>query len=327
MNEFETTAELIEPHGGFFPWRRYFARTLDLSILSSIVAMVISWGLDMSLIDFSEMQIYLIITIPAIILMLVIEPFLISKFATTPAKALLGISVYDDNGNKLSYGEAFSRTMGALFIGFGFGVGLISTITCIVAYRRLKRYQPMSYDDGISIVVKKVAVFRYLSFVAIEVALVFLLAFVTLTDFLPTNRGELTKSEYIENFNHFVDVYSIEDVTMDADGVLMVEDFFTKWEMDFEFTEENGVLTSVSFYHDEKEPSIQSDITLYMELATIAFDSNAELIDAIDRSFLEQFRVSTTIGTHMFSERDMQIEYKIENEEDFSASFYISRIY
>ena len=90
------------------PWRRLWARFLDLFILGGIplVIWLLIWCyfFPNSNIKFS-----------AIIFAAVFESWLLSKHGTTPGKWLLGISVRESDGGKLTYDHAWKRAWSALW--------------------------------------------------------------------------------------------------------------------------------------------------------------------------------------------------------------------
>lgn len=103
------------------PWRRFFARTLDSCLYSSL------WKLFQILVFrvnyATRSGIDLLWDSAAVVIMtLFIEPVLLSKFSTTLGKALLGIQVRDDEGNALSKKKAFERTWRVLVYGTGFDI-------------------------------------------------------------------------------------------------------------------------------------------------------------------------------------------------------------
>jgi hypothetical protein len=72
----------------------------------------------------------------------IIEAILLNRFGTTPGKWLLGIRVVNDDGRSLTLQEASRRSARVLFLGIGFGWGVLALICQLLAFftaRRLGR--------------------------------------------------------------------------------------------------------------------------------------------------------------------------------------------
>ena len=72
----------------------------------------------------------------------VLETILLHRLGTTPGKWLLGIRVLNDDGSLLNLRQATLRSSRVLFLGIGFGWGILALICQIMAYfttRRLGR--------------------------------------------------------------------------------------------------------------------------------------------------------------------------------------------
>jgi hypothetical protein len=86
--------------------------------------------------------------------MVVIEPWFLSKWGATPGKALFRIQILAlDTGRKLSYLAALRRALLVWFRGIAMGLPVFSLIAQIVAYRRLKVHGVASWDRDSSSVV------------------------------------------------------------------------------------------------------------------------------------------------------------------------------
>jgi uncharacterized RDD family membrane protein YckC len=65
----------------------------------------------------------------------VLEAFCISKFGSTPGKALMGIRIRNIIGSRLSYRSSLKRSALAMLAGMGLGIPLISLITHFICAR------------------------------------------------------------------------------------------------------------------------------------------------------------------------------------------------
>ena len=100
------------------PWRRFFARMVDLTLYDLMLPLLMLlfiklWpeleGLHWLLHDGNLLYRIMVLASGAL-LMLFLEPLLLSWFGTTPGKALFGLSVTDPHGGRLYYARAFQRT-------------------------------------------------------------------------------------------------------------------------------------------------------------------------------------------------------------------------
>ena len=97
------------------PWRRYFARIVDLEIYALMVGFLIR--------DFLLRDVLLaLLTFAA---MLLTEPLLLYLFGTTPGKAIFGIRVTDAEEGRLPYGRGLERTWMVLLEGMALNIPLI----------------------------------------------------------------------------------------------------------------------------------------------------------------------------------------------------------
>ena len=97
------------------PWRRYWARVLDYSL----VALAVDRLLELfPMWSYPRLPLYLLV-------MLLVEPLVLMLFATTPGKAIFGIRVTDPEGKRLSYGAGVERTWSVLWDGMGMNIPLL----------------------------------------------------------------------------------------------------------------------------------------------------------------------------------------------------------
>ena len=153
FNEPATTASLgpdldITAH----PWRRYFAKTIDLWVLGLspifIIAVMVavvfpqaSAGLE-RLFGNSLVAIFLLFGS-----WLFGEALLLSLFGSTPGRLLLGLKVRDArSGARLPFGTAFTRGVLVLVQGMAVGVPIIGLITHLFAYNRLTSTDTTLWD-------------------------------------------------------------------------------------------------------------------------------------------------------------------------------------
>jgi len=190
----------------YAPWRRYFARTMDFAIYSTIVETILVLAFRINLEQLGTIRTF-ISTIFGIILMVAIEPILISKFGTTIGKAVLGLYITDLEGGKLSYNKSVWRTVGVLLYGLGFYLPFYNYYRMWKSYSALNESKELEWEDESSIELKDEKFWRYMVYVAARFAIIGILSFAIIISQLPVNRGELTTAEFCENYNKYAGYY------------------------------------------------------------------------------------------------------------------------
>lgn len=125
LNSFESdkTAErrdIVEPH----PWRRYFARAIDLTLVGLMVSFVQFVLLHHNLVNISKGE-NVLCGLAGWGLLVLIEPLLLARFGKTAGKWCMGITVTRPDGGRLGYGEALERTAAVWLYGAGLGISIV----------------------------------------------------------------------------------------------------------------------------------------------------------------------------------------------------------
>lgn len=116
VEEAALSADVIPPVRS--PGRRFFARMLDLLLYTAL------WGIFLELLPGSSAiqnstGSGLLNTVMTLLMMLFLEPLLLHLWGATPGKWVMGLSVTDSDGVRLSYSAGFSRTLSVLWYGMG----------------------------------------------------------------------------------------------------------------------------------------------------------------------------------------------------------------
>lgn len=153
--------------GKHYPWRRFFARTVDIFTLGMLsfllVSFLIGYFFPHNIDSFIKaMENPITLGIISYLFWLPIEAGFLSALATTPAKWVFGISILSKKGVKLSYASALQRAFQVWIQGEAFGIPLIILFTRIFAYKRLNRTGTTLWDTSVGSVVthKKWGVLR-----------------------------------------------------------------------------------------------------------------------------------------------------------------------
>lgn len=291
----------------FAPWQRYWARGLDSLACSMAVLCIYAWASGGVLLDSSIWS-----TILGMAMMLVLEPVQLWLWGTTLGKWIFGIRVVHVDGRNLRLGEAFSRTWRVLLYGQGLKIVGISIWRLWKSYVAYDNGEELLWEEDSELTVKDQKPLRYAA--AAAAAAVIFCAAVLISAFaqLPQNRGDLTAQQFCENYRKAAESagvsespYFLQDdgtwlyqpnpntafISLDANGV----------PPDFQFTTENGVITSLFIWEDlvgQQEGVIVSREN-QMSLASLAILMAQEDYNLLAR---EEQVILSAISEHPFED-------------------------
>ncbi len=127
----------------FFPWRRYFARGLDIAIYSIMYSIVIIIALNFETVS-TSFAILLLFGVP--IVMFIVEPILISKTGTTFGKFVWGIRVVGENNELLTYKNALIRTIYVYIFGLGLNFQLTLFICLWLSWNKYSSGKSLRWE-------------------------------------------------------------------------------------------------------------------------------------------------------------------------------------
>lgn len=169
--------------GQHHPWRRLFARTVDLGTagFALFLLVIFAFGATMpqQAAGFAKaIENPIIASVVLCLIWLPVETLLLSLFGATPAKWLFGIKVEHPGGNLLSFAEALKRSFLVFVQGLGGGIPLVALFTQLFAYRRLTRTGTTLWDTSVSAVMlhKKWGVLRALSCTVVVLSVLILIS-------------------------------------------------------------------------------------------------------------------------------------------------------
>jgi len=151
------------------PWRRFFARTVDISTIGLLLFLVLIFAVGAMMpaqaAGFARaIENPIIAGVVLYLVWLPADAVFLSLFGTTPAKWLFGIRVAHPAGDLLSFSEALNRSFLVFVQGVGIGIPFIALFTQLFAYRRLTKTGTTLWDTSANAVVihKKWGVLRAL---------------------------------------------------------------------------------------------------------------------------------------------------------------------
>ena len=169
--------------GEHHPWRRLFARTVDICTAGLVLFMLLIFAFSTTMPEqaagFAKaIENPIIASVVLYLIWLPAEALLLSLFGTTPAKWLFGIRVAHPGGNLLSFAAALNRSFLVFVQGVGFGIPFVALFTQLFAYRRLTKTSTTLWDTSTTAVVlhKKWGVFRALACTAAVFAVLILMS-------------------------------------------------------------------------------------------------------------------------------------------------------
>lgn len=244
------------------PWRRYFARLMDYAFYDMLWAFLLfvvfrqRYQLESSWI-FRTMVMF----VPAILLMVFIEPLLLSVFGTTPGKWVSGISVLHGEGRKLTYKEGLQRIWKLIHYGEGFYIPI---------YRECRIYEDMGiylnqekrlpWDEycDCEYTFKDSKAVRILLYVAVYAVFIAAYIYMVLYSFTPIHRGNISLAEFSANYNEYLkgnDFYQYS--YLDKEGKWQGKEATLEAESSVEYTIEYGnnviFLSHPQFEYIEKD--------------------------------------------------------------------------
>ena len=163
------------------PWRRLFARIVDISILGTLPLFVVTFSVIIfNAVEFAKVLKYPIVTwfiVP--VLWIPIEAIFLSTIGNTPAKWLFGISVRTTSGRKLSFSQAFERSFRVFLQGMGLGIPIVTLFPQFFAYRRLTKTGTTLWDTATecAVIYKNWGATRVIGVVAVFLVLISLVTF------------------------------------------------------------------------------------------------------------------------------------------------------
>ena len=153
-------------------WFRYMARSIDLTIGAVFIGVVVILFLvlltillnsfmEISWDAFSVIPEFLI-GIIIIFFYLIVEASMFSTFKTSLGKKIFGITVTDNNNEKLKFGAALKRNFLLWFRGMALSIPLLSIVALAIAYGNYTNNGITSWDEDSEVTVhfKRISTIR-----------------------------------------------------------------------------------------------------------------------------------------------------------------------
>lgn len=237
------------------PWRRFFARHFDLFLYSAFWMMLGFLLLSEGPSTESGAAWMGAANIIAIIMMVLVEPLLLSTWGSTPGKWLLGLSVRNNTGQKLSYSDGVYRTVQALWGGAGFFIPIFELVQGYKRYYDCVEGKTLPWEWDSELQLKDEKNWRIAAMAGSAIAVFGALVLTITLSAAPTQRGDMTVAQFADSYNRLARYHGIE-VWLDEEGrwtevprpdgsvVVHMIDMKTP---NFVYTEKDGLMTGLSF--------------------------------------------------------------------------------
>lgn len=275
------------------PWRRYFARMLDMGFGTLILWAILSLVFRVNVGNIGTFGTWLLAFVEWGI-WLPIEALLLSRWGITPGKWLMGIRVEHEDGRKLTFSEAAERTWLVYVKGMGANIPIYNI------YRLWKSYKAARDGDedelewewstnSVQTVKEHECPGWRPAVLAVAYVLIIVVsgAVAALPGYHPPHRGsQLTVEQFVKNYNTMARFHGYDGDALQADGTFgvrpdapaygtVVIDLDESEDLVLCFEETDGVLTKVSFERDISSwfqtGSVDSEGKQAIQLITMAY--------------------------------------------------------
>lgn len=196
----------------FTPWRRLLAFNLDYELCLLLLYAVLSLGFHVNITKGSGLLSLLYVYL-ALMLQVLIEPWLLHRFGATPGKAIMGIYIETESGERPTCAQARARTWKRFWYGFGASIPIFGLVRMWQkGYRPCRDCESCTWDSENELVClihdRKawrgwIIAAAYAGCVAVNVLLSSAAA-------LPPCRGRLTVAQFARNYNMLANYYGDE---------------------------------------------------------------------------------------------------------------------
>lgn len=196
----------------FTPWRRLFAYNLDYNLCLLLLYAVLELGFHVNITKGSGL-LSLLYAYLALILQVLIEPWLLHRFGTTPGKAIMGIYIETESGERPTCAQARARIWKRFWYGLGANIPIFGLVRMWQkGYRPCRDCESCAWDSENELVClihdRKtwrgwIMAAAYAGCVAVNVLLSSAAA-------LPPCRGRLTMAQFARNYNMLANYYGDE---------------------------------------------------------------------------------------------------------------------
>lgn len=312
------------------PWRRYFARMLDVSLYGILITfinyMILRSVPDKSI---SSRMIGLIVTNG---LMIFIEPLLLTSLGSTFGKWVFGLKLRSSTGQKLTYKEGLVRTFSVFFKGMGLGIPFYNIYTFITSFNTCNDARELPWDDGCSYQLKDEDGYRIVLYIASSILSMVVTIMIITYSLVPVNRGNITPEMYYENVNDLIDFKQLDyGKKLNTKGEWIDKsngdfDYLPIGYPDYDVTYMNGEIQKVVITIDGDKDIIHgySDILFLSYSAFVGADQSVSRFSLLNNEARSKFRLNFI--DYEFVKGNYHISHKVDIKGYHeSSSFLIAK--
>ncbi|MBQ2928463.1 MAG: MerR family transcriptional regulator [Oscillospiraceae bacterium] len=144
------------------PWRRYFARCMDVEVCSLMMEAVFYDYLNSQMVSLAA----------GFALLLLLEPLLLHLFGTTLGKWILGIRVLNGEERRLSYGDAMERTWTVMWEGQAMNIPVISWYFLYKNYNLCEEGEALPWEWDSEVSYRDDKMWRWLVYFLVDITLI-----------------------------------------------------------------------------------------------------------------------------------------------------------
>lgn len=307
------------------PWRRYFARSLDLGLYEMLWLPI--WMLVFRLSPPDSVVGKLVSGYVNLVLMLVLEPLLLSTWGTTPGKAIFGLEVRDENGAKLTYRRALDRIWVLFEKGMGYGIPFYDLYRNYKSFRACSNGETLPWDaeQRLSYTIRDTRTRRAVGYVAADGALLAAAVVLALQSLMPIHRGAITPAEYADNINDIIRYQELDlSFRMEDDGAwskisqpgVVVFALGEETRPNHQLTVEDGVVTAVRLEVVQQGEKFFYPYTMQPQLAVLAFGAARGEYNCISWTLenLTKYVMDRGLESYTLETHGLRITQEVEQE-------------
>ena len=189
------------------PMRRLLARTLDFTIYNLVLYLAAP-----SMFQTEGFNLFLIVA--EILMLVVIEPFLLSTVYTTLGKLVFGMTVTSLDGRRLTYKEALNRTLLVLQHGLGFCAPFLKEYMQISSYVTAENGGELIWEQNSELNIRDSKLWRYIVFTILFIAAI---AYPAKMEYTRIFNNPSIEAKY-EGNTPFRGDFAVAEVLYSADG-------------------------------------------------------------------------------------------------------------
>ncbi len=305
------------------PWRRFFARGLDLALYTTLFHMFIGLFTNISLLE-NSVPLRIVEFVVGMVLTMALEPVLLHFWGTTVGKWLLGLRLVSPEGRNLTHDEAWNRTWLVIFWGMGLQLPIYSAYRYIRSYMLCADGQVLPWEEDSMLVLQDPRKRRFGLFGLSCVLIVLLNVGSIYIQWVPDHRGDLELGDFAKNYNqmqklvdsdykkaldsegNWVNRYGedayiggnvVDDISQSNDPLMVVGERLPQ----YTYQLENGKLVAVAF-RSESEEEVTRSLVRQKKLCVLAFvraqrgilpihDDTARLLDQLAAEPMESWEM------------------------------------